>query len=294
VQQIDAGQYEVATFTARRAIEADPQNAYAWSVLAEAAAGAEDAWAAKEAIERALGLDPENASLHATRGWVLTRAGDHARALSSYRTAARLAPHRPELRAHVIRALSEQGRLDEAITEAEAAYQANPDDGDARTMLAKALAERAIEAQHELPNGGLIISTASQASYVEALSNRGLSVQAPDPIVNEELRRQRDYARRAQRRRFSMAKLRRNYRIPAGLGLIVLAACCCAPNFLDATARSNSQGQLITVLIGLGALTAFGVAVFATCFEPQYKRSAALIEHTVPRRKGRGPGEPAR
>ena len=294
VQQLEAGQYDVATFTARHAVEADPQNSYAWSVLAEASAGAEDNWGAKEAIERALSLEPENATLHATRGWILAKAGDHARSLSSYRTASRLAPGNAEFRARVVRALADQGRLDEAISEAEAAYQANPDDGDARTLLARALADRAVAAQHELPNGGLLISTASQASYVEALSNRGLSVQAPDPVVNDDLRRQRDYARKAQRRRFSAALLRRNYRWPVGFGLLTLAACCCAPNLLDAGLGGAGQVELLILVAGGLALLAFVGAVLMTCFEPQYKRNAALIEHTVPRRRGRGPGEPDR
>jgi Tfp pilus assembly protein PilF len=287
-QQLEAGHFEVAAITARRAVEADPESAYAWSVLAEASAGADDAWAAKEAIDRALSLEPENPTLHVTRGWIFTRTGEPARALSAYRAAARLDPRSVQLRLILVRVLLEQGRLDDAITEAEITYQAHPDDGDARTMLARALADRAVAAQHELPNGRLLISTAPQASYVEALSNRGLSVQAPDPAVNEDLTRQRDNARAAKRRRFSPAKLGQNRRYPFGLALIGLGIGCFAPSLVT---TSFSPGMVVFTGFVLAVL-GFAAGVVLTCFDPQYVRNAAVIEHTVPRRKGRGPGEP--
>lgn len=296
VQQFEAGHYEVAVITAKRVVAADPRNVYAWSVLANAAAAAEDVWTAKEAIEEALSLEPENASLYVVRGKVLAKAGDDARALAAFRTAARLAPGDARLRASLVEALVEHGRLDEAIVEAEQAYHANPDDGDARTALARVLADRAIAAQHELPDGRLVISSLPQASYVESLSNRGLSVQAPDPAVNSDLRRQRERALKARKREFSMSALRRNYRWPVGLGLVAMAGVCCAPNLLDASLGqkdgSASPAQLTLLLFMAGAVLAFAGAVLATCFEPQYRRNVRLLENTVPRRKGRGPGDP--
>ncbi len=288
-QQLEAGHFEVAAITARRAVEADPESAYAWSVLAEASAHADDAWAAKEAIDRALTLEPENPTLHVTRGWIFTRINEPARALSAYRAAVKLDPRNVRLQLILVRALLVQGRLDEAITEAEIAYQGHPDDGDARTVLAQALADRAEAAQHELPNGRLLISSAPQASYVEALSNRGLSVQAPDPAVNADLTRNRDSARAAQRRRFSAAKLGPNKKYPFGLAILGLAIGCAAPNYLSST----SAGPGLAFLAGFVlAVVGFGVGVVLTCFEPQYVRNAAVIEHTVPRRKGRLAGEP--
>jgi len=287
-QQLEAGHYEVAAITARQAVEADPKSAFAWSVLAEASANAEDAWAARDAIDHALSLDPENPTLHVTRGWILTKGNEPARALSAYRAAVRLDPGSVQYRLILVRVLLQQGRLDDAIGEAEATYQAHPDDGDARTVLAQALADRAVAAQHELPNGALIISSAPQASYVESLSNKGLSVQAPDPAVNADLTRQRDYARTAQRRRFSGAKLSQNKKYPFGLGALGAAIGCCAPSYLTSTSAGPGLALAVGAVLGL---IGFAAGLVLTCFEPQYVRNAAVVEHTVPRRKGRLAGE---
>ena len=297
IEQLDREQYDVAAFTARRAVEADPENAYAWSVFAEAATRSGDTKTARAAIDRALSLDPESAQLHAQRGWILDQAGDLRRAYSAYVSAGRLAADRPDYRVRAVLVLLRAGRVDEAVTDAEAAYQAHPDDGEIRSALGAALAERAVAAQHELPDGRLVISTPSQASYVLALANRGLSVHPPDPDVLTDLQRQRDYARRAMRRRFSTAAFRRNYKWPLGLGLLTIAVVCCAPNVFSASSGSPLGAAAFQLVFGV-----FAIAVLAgligsmafTCFEPQFRRNAKLVEHTVPRRKGRGPGEGAR
>jgi Flp pilus assembly protein TadD len=294
VEQLDRDQFEVATFTARRAVDADPGNFYAWSVLAEAAARAGEHDTARDAIEYALTLRPEDPKLHAMRGWILARAGDLGRSVSAYRTAAKLEPTQPDHRVRAVRALIDQGRFDEAIDEAQLAYQVSPDDADTRTALARALFDRAIAAQHELPDGRLLIASLVQASQVESLCNRGLSVQSPEERVNADLRSQRDYARKARRRAFSPHAFRQNYRWPIGLGLLAVAVVCCAPNFVTGAGQDpGSVGARAAyggvVLLMLAALV---TAVIVTCTEPVYKRNAEVIEHTVPRRLGRGPGEP--
>jgi Tfp pilus assembly protein PilF len=290
VQQMEDGQHEVAVFSARHAVEADPENPYAWSVLASASAGAGDAHNAVNAIERAISLEPENASLHVKRGDIFTKAGQHDRALHAYRAAAGLEPRNVQYRGAVVHSLTKQGRLDAAIAEAELIYQANPDDGEARNILAQALADRATAAQHELPNGQLIIASLSQASHVDSLSNRGLSVQAPNPMVNDELRRHKKRSRDVRQRRLSAPALRKNYRFPLGTGLIATALLCCAPGMLG----DGASNQVSTALVALTilAVVAFGVVLVATCFEPVYRRNAQVIENIVPRRRGRGPGEP--
>ncbi|HEV2089088.1 MAG TPA: tetratricopeptide repeat protein, partial [Cryptosporangiaceae bacterium] len=288
VEQLDKGQPEVAAFTARRAVDEDPENSYAWAVLAEAAARSADPKAAQEAISRALVLDPESAALHVQRGWILEHAGEHERGVGAYRSAAKLAPNRPDYRVRAVKALLRADLVDEAVTEAEAAYQAFPEDGDIRSALGAALAERAVAAQHELPDGRLVISSLSHASYVLALANRGLSVHPPDPGVRVDLERQRAYARKASRRRFSMAAFRRNYRWPVGLGLLAVAGVCCGPGF----AQGFSEGFRLMYYFGLTVVVmALAGAVLLTCFEPTYKRNATLIENTMPRRTARGPGK---
>ncbi len=287
VEQLDKGQAEVAAFTARRAVDEDPENSYAWSVLAEAAARSSDPQIAQDAISRALVLDPESAALHAQRGWILEHAGEHERGVGAYRSAAKLAPKRPDYRVRAVKALLRADLVDDAVTEAEAAYQAFPEDGDVRSALGAALAERAVAAQHELPDGRLVISSLSQASYVLALANRGLSVHPPDPGVRVDLERQREYARKAGRRRFSMAAFRRNYRWPVGFGLLAVAGVCCGPGF----AQGFSDGFRLMYYVGLMVvLLGLAGAVLLTCFEPIHKRNATLIENTVPRRSARGPG----
>lgn len=290
VQQMESGQHEVAVFTARHAVEADPQNPYAWSVLASASAGAGDTLNAVNAIERAISLEPEDASLHVKRGDIFTAAGEYGRALHAYRAAAGLEPRNVRYRGAVVHSLTKQGRLDAAITEAELIYQTSPDDGEARNILAQALADRATAAQHELPNGQLVIASVAQASHVESLSNRGLSVQAPDPLVNDELRRHKKRSRDARQRRLSASALRRNYRYPLGTGLIAAALLCCAPGALGDGASTQASTGLVALMIV--AVLAFGAVLVMTCFEPVYRRNAQVIENIVPRRRGRGPSEP--
>lgn len=283
VQQMEAGHHDVATFSARHAVEADPENPYAWAVLADAASGAADHRAAMEAIERALHLDAENAELHLKRGRIFAAAGEPDRALAAYRAAAGLDPRNMVFQRVYVGALSKHGRLDAAIAVAEGLYQSRPDDGDARVILAQAIADRAAAGLHELPDGRLLVSSLAQASYVEALSNRGLSVQAPDPVVNDELNGYREHARAARRRRFSVAALQRNFRKPLGAGIICLAAVALIPQF---------TGGVLAFLVVAAVLAVFVAVVTATCFEPAYKRSAQLLESVVPRRRARGPEEP--
>lgn len=288
LQQLSRGQHGAAVFTAQRAIDEDPENAYAYSVLAEAAVAAGDEWLASESIDKALRLEPEDARLHAQRAGILVATNEPSRALAALRTAISLDPAQPEYQARLVQHLSEQGECDEAIKEGERAYQGHPDDAEVRNALATALAERAVLAQHELPDGRLVITTAAQASHVESLCERGLSVDAPDPAVNDDLSRQRGYARRAKRRKFSSVAFRRNYKWIVGLGLFALAGICCLPNMSgdNVDASTKSLGILLTV----GVVGLFIGVLFFGGFEPQYVRNAALIERSVPRRMGRGPG----
>ena len=290
VEQLKSGQSDLAIFTARRAVDEDPENAYAWSVLADAAARSDDSPTAQAAIERALALEPESAHLHAERGWILDRGGNPNRAVAAYRTAAELDPSRIDYRVRIVTALLRAGRVDEAVREGEDAYRARPDDGDVRTALGTALAERAVAAQHELQDGRLVIASDAQAGYVLALASRGISVRPADPAVLEDLEQQREYARRARRRRFSSNAFRRNWRWPVGLGLLLVAGCCCAPNIYRASQGGDLVQQAFAVGVLIVVLTFLGALVF-TCFEPVYKRNAALIAETVPRRVGRGPGD---
>jgi tetratricopeptide (TPR) repeat protein len=288
-EQLGRGDADVAVFTARRAVEEDPRNAFAWAILARAAARTDDHETAVSAIDRALALEPESAPLHGDRGWILDRSGRSERAVAAYRTAARLAPDRIDYRVRSVLALLRSGRTDEAVKEGEDAYRARPDDGDVRTALGTALAERAVHAQHELPDGSLIIDSEQQANYVLALANRGLSVRPTDPEVVSDLERQRDYARRATSRRLSPAAVRRNWRWPLGLGLLVLAGGCCSPTIYEAGRRGDPFQLAFAVGLTIVVLTFLG-AVLYTCFEPVYRRNAALMARTVPMRVGRGPG----
>ena len=99
------------------------------------------------------------------------------------------------------------------------------------------------------------------------------------------------------RRRFSTAAFRRNYKWPLGLGLLTIAVVCCAPNVFSASSGSPlgaAAFQLVFGVFAIAVLAGLIGSVAFTCFEPQFRRNAKLVEHTVPRRKGRGPGEGAR
>jgi Flp pilus assembly protein TadD len=292
LQQISRGQHGAAVITAQRAIEEDPDNAYAYSVLAEAAVGVDDELLASEAIDRALQLEPEDARLHAQHAGILLAANKPARALASLHTAISLDPDQPEYRIHLVQHLLDNGELDQAIVEGEEAYRADPDDGEIRTLLANVLAERAEIAQHELPDGKLVITTKDQASYVESLCDRGLSIEAPDRTVNADLKKQRRYARRAKRRRFSIPNFRKNFKWIIGSGLIATAGICCLPNL--AADKTESGTMALAALLTIAAIVTFVAVSYFTAFEPRYVRNATLIKRTVPRRMGTGPnGTPA-
>ncbi len=286
LEQLGRDQHGAAVFTARRAVEEDPENSYAWSILAEASAKSGDLPAAVDAIERALRLEPEDPRLHLQRGAILSESGDSEKALHAYRAAASLDPTRPEYHASVVEHLAEHGDADHAITEAERAYQTHPDDGVLRTALARALLRRAELAQHELPDGTLVISEKTQAQYIESLCNRGLSVQAPDEELNDELAQQRGYAQRSLKRRFSFSALKRNYRWPIGLGLLAMAGVCCIPG----TAQSGDPStKALVILVELALVGGFAASIVLKCCEPRYVRNAVQIEHSVPRRSAQLP-----
>jgi len=292
VAQLEQGQPGVAVFTARRAVQADPDNSYAWSVLAQAASASSDHATATDAIERALDLDPEDARLHALRGAVLHSADEPAKALAAYQAAASLQNDEPEYRVAVIEQLIAGGDVDRAITTAQHAYREQPDEGVLRTALARALAHRAYLAQHELADGRLLITTKEQARYVESLAGRGLSVASSDPTVHSELVRHRDYACKASRPRFSPAALKQNYKWPLGFGLIGLAPVCCMWGAFKPETDLLTKGLI--VVFALGGLAVFGAAVLRACFQPQYEHNAALIEQSEPRRMGRLENAPSK
>ncbi|MGH3546217.1 MAG: hypothetical protein ACRDPW_09880 [Mycobacteriales bacterium] len=284
VAQLECGQHGVAVFTARRAVQSDPDNAYAWSVLAQAASASSDHTTATDAIERALDLEPEDARLHALRGAVLRGADEPAKALAAYQAAASLQADEPEYQVAMIEQLIAADEVDRAITTAQQAYREQPDEGVLRTVLARALARRAYLAQHELADGRLLITTPEQARYVESLAGRGLSVEPTDPELYSELIQHRDYARRALRPRFSLAALKQNYKWPLGVGLLAVAVSCCIPNALKP--ETEFFTRIFIVLLALGGLASFGAAVLRACFRPQYQTNAAEIEQTEPRRMG--------
>ncbi|MGI8647489.1 MAG: hypothetical protein DLM55_03785 [Acidimicrobiales bacterium] len=289
VEQMQRGQHGVAVFTARRAVADDPDNSYAWSVLAQAASASSDHATALDAIERALHVDPEDAQLHAQRGAMLHTAAEPAKALAAYQAAASLQDDEPEYQVGIIEQLLAIGEVDRAVAHAQQAYRQSPDEEVLRTALARALGRRANLAQHELADGRLLITTAEQARQVQSLAERGLSVQPSEPTVYAELQRHRDYARKALRSRFSLAALKANYRWPLGLGFIAIAAMCCVPGAL---ARDTDLLTRATILLGtVGGLALFGVALLRGCFQPQYARNAVLIEQSEPRRMGR-PAQP--
>ncbi len=294
VAQLERGQHGVAVFTARRAVQSDPDNPYAWSVLAQAASASSDHATATDAIDRALDLDPEDARLHALRGAVLRGADEPAKALAAYQAAASLQTDEPEYQAAMIEQLTAAGDIDRAITTAQHAYREQPDEGLLRTALARCLARRAYLAQHELADGRLLITGKEQARYVESLTGRGLSVMPPDPEVYSELVGHRDHAHKALRPRFSLTALKHNYRWPLGLGLIGLAPMCCMWGAFKPETDLLTKGLI--VLLAMGGLVLFVAAVLRGCFQPQYQLNAALIEQTEPRRMGmpaRNPGAAA-
>lgn len=286
LEHLEHGRHSAAVFNAQQAIDDDPANPYAYSVLAEAAAAGGDSWAASEAIGAALRLEPDDSRLHAQQAAILADAGEAPRAVGALQTAVSLNPDEPVYHERLIDLLVSTGDVDAAIDAAERAYQRHPDDGDIRTALADAIAERAVLAHHELPDGRLVITTPEQADYVESLCDRGLSVQAPDPGVNAELTQQRTYARKAKRRRFSFSAFRQHWKWPVGMGIFAVASLFCTSGL----AGSSAFGYAALLTVTFGVVSA--ATLWVTCYERQYVRNAALVERVVPRRSGALP-EPA-
>lgn len=111
--QLARGEREAAATSARRALEASPEDAEAWNLLGQCIEPNEPE-AARAAWQRAIALAPRDPEAHFRIGDFERRRGAHEAAIAAYRAALATGSRHPVLLNNLGLSLQAQGRLDEA------------------------------------------------------------------------------------------------------------------------------------------------------------------------------------
>jgi superkiller protein 3 len=130
---------EAAVATAREAIRASPDNAYAHSSLAFSLEAQGKLVSAIAEYRNVLRLIPDSAATHDNLGVTLELQGKLAEAIAEYRTAIRLQPDFALAHINLGLTLDQQGKREEAIAEFQTAIRLQPDFALAHNCLGKAL-----------------------------------------------------------------------------------------------------------------------------------------------------------
>jgi protein O-GlcNAc transferase len=136
--QLALGERQAAAASARRAVEADPDDAQAWTLLGVCLEGIEPE-AALSAWRKAITLAPHDAEPYFRLGDFERRRGRHDQAIAAYRAALATGFRHPALWNNLGLALQEQGQSDEAIRAFQAAIRLQPDMAPAHANLGDAL-----------------------------------------------------------------------------------------------------------------------------------------------------------
>jgi tetratricopeptide (TPR) repeat protein len=137
-----AGDLRQAAELYRRVVQAEPQHADAWQLLASALQGLGELPAAADAYARALRLRPDAADLHVGLGLSLGGQGRRGEALECFRQALRVQPGHAEALLHLGVALAEAGRLEEAVAHLRQAVGSRPELAAGHHNLGVALAQQ--------------------------------------------------------------------------------------------------------------------------------------------------------
>ena len=131
-------EYEAARQLFERAIQADPESAYAWNNLGRALAAAGDLNAAQKAYEKQISLGPGDRYTYNNLGLVLERQGRWDAAIDSLRKQLAVHPGDSSATANLPRALSQAGRWAEAETAASNVLRTQPANAQQRLYLSLA------------------------------------------------------------------------------------------------------------------------------------------------------------
>jgi predicted O-linked N-acetylglucosamine transferase (SPINDLY family) len=199
--QLAGGERETAAASARRAIEADPGDAEAWTVLGLCLEALEPE-PALAAWQKAIALAPGDPEPHFRIGDFERRRRRYDAAIAAYRAALATGSQHPVLLNNLGLALQEQGQLDEAMRCFAAAAQQQPDMAPAHANLGDALRlqHRFTEAIAAYTRASVLAPnvarlwlnlgvcqyragalTGARASFERALA---LDSEAPDALVN--------------------------------------------------------------------------------------------------------------
>jgi choline-sulfatase len=149
---VEHGRFDEGAAMARTALVADPANAFARLVLANAAMGQRRYRDAIESYRAYLDAVPESADAHHRVSIAYARLGDGDHAMAEEDVAISIDPRHADAHGHRGSLLAERGRLDEGIRDLRIAVDALPDNVPYRVGLAHVLikAHRLDEAQREL------------------------------------------------------------------------------------------------------------------------------------------------
>jgi tetratricopeptide (TPR) repeat protein len=163
-----ADQYPQAEAAFRQVVQAAPDHADAWVLLAETCLLQGKAAEAETGYRQALQLRPDLVQVHANLGVALAQQGKHAEAVPSYRTALRSQPIHIDALSNLGAALTELDQIDEAVAVLRQALRLAPTFVKALNNLGKALIaqDKYVEAEAHLREALRL-----HPSYSMALSN---------------------------------------------------------------------------------------------------------------------------
>jgi tetratricopeptide (TPR) repeat protein len=123
----DLARFDDAAQLLQRVVAADPQNARAWCLLAQAYLGGREDGDALRAAETALSLSPEDEWAHRLHSIALGKLGRREESVAAARSAARVAPHSWHAFVQLAQALvGDKSAHDEALAAAEQAVALAP------------------------------------------------------------------------------------------------------------------------------------------------------------------------
>ena len=140
--QSSQGKGDAATASCRRAVELDPDYAYAHTSLGNVFLNRDLLDEAAASYRRAVEIDPESIEAHTSLGHVLRRLGHLDEAMASCRRALELDPGFARAHNNIGALHREQGRMEEAIADFRLAIELDPTDFTAHSNLAHALLDQ--------------------------------------------------------------------------------------------------------------------------------------------------------
>jgi len=168
---LDLGRWPEAVTALGAVVSTDPDNSYAWCLMAHGQLGMEDIPKAEAAARRAIALEPGREWAHRLLSTALSVGGNHAAAIASALEAVRIAPWLPETHRNLARARLRAGQADQAEEAATKAVELAPNVADGHLLV------------------GMARMRAGNPVGAEPALNHALSLEPENAVAHNELAR---------------------------------------------------------------------------------------------------------